>query len=148
MPLGGSLSDWLERKLGSRLGRKGVPIAGMVFSATFLVLGIMTKSPFWIVTFFTISLGSLGTAEGPFWQTAVQLGGRHGGTAAALINTGGNGVGLLAPFLTPAISESLGWAWGISFGALVSLIGALCWCWIDIPENSLETKPVDVPPGP
>ena len=68
--------------------------------------------------------------------------------AAALVNTGGNGVGLLAPMLTPAISETLGWAWGISLGALVNLIGALCWCWIDIPQSPVESKPSAMQPTP
>src|SRR5437870_3079635 len=138
MPLGGWLSDRIERKLRAPLGRRLIPVAGMIFSGAFLILGIVVKDPIWIVAFFTLSLGSLGMSEGPFWQTAVQLGGRHGATAAAFMNTGGNGIGLLAPTLTPAISASLGWTWGISLGALVILLGALCGWWIDVPSNPVE----------
>ena len=46
------------------------------------------------------------------------------------MNTGGNGIGLLAPILTPLISEMLGWRWGIGLGALIGLLGAVCWWWI------------------
>ena len=46
------------------------------------------------------------------------------------MNTGGNGIGLLAPILTPLISEMLGWQWGIGLGAFVGLLGAVCWWWI------------------
>jgi hypothetical protein len=76
---------------------------------------------------FTLSLAALGLSEGPFWLTAVELGGRQGGTAAAIMNTGGNGIGLLAPLLTPLISERLGWQWGIGLGGAVAVLGAVCW---------------------
>ena len=87
--------------------------------------------PFWIVLWFTLSLGVLGLCEGAFWTTAVELGGTRGGTAAAIMNTGGNGIGLLAPVVTPYVSARLGWTWGISLGALVALAGAVCWFWIE-----------------
>jgi cyanate permease len=43
------------------------------------------------------------------------------------MNTGGNGIGLLAPMMTPWISAHLGWQWGIGVGAIVAVLGALCW---------------------
>ena len=43
-------------------------------------------------------------AEAPTWTLAVELGGQHGGTAAAICNTSGNAIGLIAPILTPAVS--------------------------------------------
>jgi hypothetical protein len=46
------------------------------------------------------------------------------------MNTGGNGIGLLAPLLTPLISARLGWQIGLAAGGLVGLLGALCWLWI------------------
>ena len=58
---------------------------------------------------------------------AVELGGKKGGTAAAIMNTGGNGIGLLAPVITPYVGERLGWGWGIAIGAAVGLLGAACW---------------------
>jgi MFS family permease len=61
----------------------------------------------------------------------VLLGGRRGGLAAAILNTGGNGIGLLAPLLTPVISAAVGWRWGIALGGIVGLLGAACWCGID-----------------
>jgi len=91
------------------------------------MLGIFSKETFWIVLWFTLSLGVLGLSESAFWTMAVELGGRRGGTAAAIMNTGGNGIGLLAPMVTPAVSLALGWVWGIGLGALIGLLGALCW---------------------
>ncbi len=131
MVLGGWLADRAQRRFAGRLGRALVPGVGMLLGTTFLLCGVAVQEPLWIVGFFTLSMGAVGTSESSFWQTAVELGGRRGGTAAAVVNTGGNGMGLLAPLLTPAISEQLGWHWGITVGGLVCFLGALCWWGID-----------------
>jgi hypothetical protein len=103
----------------------------MAMSAGFLFLGVAAREPFWIVTLFALAMFALGASESSFWQAAVVLGGPRGGTAAAIMNTGGNGIGLLAPLLTPVISTALGWQWGICIGGIVGFIGALCWWGID-----------------
>ena len=103
----------------------------MMAGAALLWLGILTTEKPWIVLLFTLSLGVLGLCEGAFWTTAVELGGARGGTAAAIMNTGGNGIGLLAPVITPFASAKLGWTWGIGLGVFVALAGACCWFGID-----------------
>jgi len=135
MPLGGWLSDEGQERFGQRFGLTIVPKIGMMASAAFLMAGIFSHQTFWIVALFTLSLGVLGLCEGSFWTAAVLLGGRRGGTAAAVMNTGGNGIGLLAPMVTPWVGARLGWTWGISLGALVGLAGALCWWWVDPNER-------------
>jgi hypothetical protein len=75
----------------------------------------------------------------------VELGGRHGGTAAAICNTGGNLFGMIAPPLTPfvshalmaqfGLSEQVGWQWGIALGGVVCLAGAILWLWIEPPQT-------------
>jgi MFS family permease len=135
MPLGGWLTDLAERLFDRTTGRSLVPRIGMIASAVLLLLGIFATQSFWIVLWFTLSLGVLGLCEGAFWTTAVELGRTRGGTAAAIMNTGGNGIGLLAPMITPWVSARLGWTWGISLGAIVGLAGAVCWFWIDPQEG-------------
>lgn len=138
MPLGGWVSDRWQRRLGRRRGRALVPMASMTAGAVFLGLGVVSKEPFWIVCWLSLSLGVVGACEGAFWSTAVELGGVKGGTTAAIVNTGGNGGGLLAPVLTPVISGWLGWSWGISLGGVICLLGALCWFGIVPPAKSDE----------
>jgi hypothetical protein len=99
----------------------------MALSALLLLLGLAARDLIWIVVLFTLSLGVLGLAEAAFWTMAVEIGGRKGGTTAAIMNTGGNGIGLLAPVITPYVGERLGWGWGIAIGAGVGLLGAACW---------------------
>ncbi|MSU61145.1 MAG: MFS transporter [Pedosphaera sp.] len=140
MPLGGWLSDHLHGRFGYRKGRSLVPILSMVGGAIFLCFGILSKSPAWIVAWFSLALGVVGACEGSFWSTAVELGGRRGGTAAAILNTGGNGGGLLAPVVTPWVSGHFGWQVGIGLGGLICLLGALCWLGIDPAERTDESE--------
>ena len=131
MPLGGWLSDRLALPAGPRRGRAIIAAGGMIASALLLGLGVAAREPVWIVAWFTLALGAIGASEGPFWATAVEIGERNGGTAAAICNTGGNAGGMLAPVVTPWVSGHLGWPWGIALGGLVCLLGALCWWGID-----------------
>jgi MFS family permease len=147
MPVGGWLADRTQRRHPGRLGWALVPGIAMALSAGFLFLGVVTRDPFWIVTLLALAMFALGASESSFWQAAVELGGPRGGTAAAIINTGGNGIGLLAPLLTPVISAAVGWQWGIAIGGIVGLLGALCWCGIDRPRRtseSLLSKPSNI----
>ena len=75
-----------------------------------------TSEPFWIVTWLSLALGVLGMAEGPFWVTAVEVGGRRGGLSASIFNTGGNAGGILAPIVTPWISDALDFGWQSRIG--------------------------------
>lgn len=132
MPLGGWLSDRIQSLFGWRVARAGQVFTAMTVSAGLLWLGVRVTEPFWIVTWLSLALGVLGMAEGPFWVTAVEVGGRRGGLSAAIFNTGGNAGGILAPVVTPWISDSLGYGWqtGLSLGSFVCLFGAACWIWI------------------
>jgi MFS transporter, ACS family, D-galactonate transporter len=133
MPLGGWLTDRAVRWRGEASGRTIIPKFGMLVSSLLLVLGIFSTERFWIVTCFTASLGVLGLCESAFWTVAVNIGGARGGTSAAIMNTGGNGIGLLAPMVTPWLASQLGWQWGIGVGALIGILGALCWYGIKLP---------------
>ena len=126
MPIGGWLTDKAVRWRGES-GRTIVPKFGMMLSALFLVGGLFATDRAWIVGCFTISLGMLGLCEASFWTVAINLGHNRGGTSAAIMNTGGNGIGLLAPMVTPWLGAQLGWQWGLGAGAIIGMLGAFCW---------------------
>jgi MFS family permease len=136
MPLGGWLTDYLVRHTGYPAARTLVPKIGMFVSAGLLVCGIFAQERVWIVSAFTASLGVLGLCEASFWTVAVNLGKQRGGTSAAIMNTGGNGIGLLAPMVTPWLGSHLGWQWGLGTGAVVGIAGGLCWFGIKAQESA------------
>jgi len=140
MVLGGVAADRLRKSFGPWVGIALVPMTGMVLGAAFLGLGVISEGIPMIVTFLALALLAVGATEAPTWTAAVELGGRHGGTAAAIVNTGGNLGGFIAPFLTPIVSHAIrdgfglteqqGWQWGISLAGVFCLSGAVLWWWI------------------
>ncbi|MFO0889715.1 MAG: MFS transporter [Isosphaeraceae bacterium] len=138
MPLGGWLSDRLEHSSADPSRRKVVPMIGMAAGAALLFAGVFAQEPAWIVAWFALALGAVGMAEGPSWATAIELGGRRGGSSAALFNTGGNAGGILAPIITPAVGNLLGWPYAVALGALVCLGGLVLWFWIDPRAKSYD----------
>lgn len=136
MPLGGWISDRVERAVGLPWGRRIVPMAGLFGGAVFLGCGLLTVDPNWSVTWFALALASVGAVEGPFWASAVELGGTRGGSAAALLNTGGNGAGLIAPIVTPWVGALFGWSAAVALGGGVCLVGVVLWLGIRIEPPS------------
>jgi MFS family permease len=137
MVLGGWLADRTARWPG-RFSRALVPVSGFIGSAVVLVVGLMTTHAQLTLLCFIMAMVALGMIEGPSWTTAVELGGRRGGTAAGLMNTGGNAGGLLAPVVTPQLSLWFGWQVGMGLAALVALVGALLWLPIDARARGRE----------
>src|SRR5262245_15182891 len=101
MAAGGWVSDAACRRFGLRWGCRLVAFVGMGFSALFCLLGVVTSDQKQVVWFFSLSLGAMGLCEAIYWTTAPVLETRRAGLACALMNTGGNGVGMLAPVVTP-----------------------------------------------
>ncbi|MCC7085630.1 MAG: MFS transporter [Pirellulales bacterium] len=150
MPLGGWLSDRIQSLFGWRAARGGMAASAMVASSVLLLLGVQARQPLWIVAWMSLALGVLGMLEGPFWVTAVEVGGNRGGLSAGIFNTGGNVGGIVAPLFTPWISIDLGYGWpaGLAVGSIVCLIGAALWFWIDAPRPIASALNFDAPLSP
>jgi ACS family glucarate transporter-like MFS transporter len=140
MMLGGWVSDRLLRTWGYRWGRAAVPMAGLLTSAVLLGAGLLVqREPLALVACFALALAAGGSCEGACWATAIELGGRRGGTSAGIFNTGGNLGGLSAPVVTPWVSLKFGWNWGIALGGLACLLAVALWLGIDPRERLPET---------
>jgi ACS family glucarate transporter-like MFS transporter len=125
MPLGGWISDRLTKSYGPRLGRRLVPTVGLSSGAVLLFLATITPGITLTAALLSLAIGFASFCEGPFWSTAIQVGGDDAGTAGAIINTGGNVGGFLAPILTPYIASHAGWSWGLYTGSLIAVGGAI-----------------------
>jgi MFS family permease len=147
MPLGGLLADRLQHKLGYRVGRAAVAGGGMATSAVLLGCVLLAREPAWIVFWFALAMAAHGTCEGPSWTTAVELGGRRGGTSAGIFNTGGNVLGSLAPTVTPFIAALAGWRGGLGVAGVICLAGAILWFWIDPAARVADGDPRHTTPS-
>jgi MFS family permease len=140
MAVGGWSADRLGGWLGHRAGRRLLAVAGMGLCAAFSLVGVRTTDPQQVVWCFSLAFGVLGACEAIFWTTAAGLEPRNGGLACALLNTGGNGVGMLAPLLTPIIGRAFGWDTAIVVACVVCAVGGALWLGID-PDG--KAGPID-----
>jgi MFS family permease len=141
MILGGWLSDRAVARFGTRRGLAVVPVAGLLLGGIANVVGVFTSDPVLIISSFAVAMAAVGACEGPFWTASVRLGGVRGTTAAAILNTGGNGVGLLAPIVTPAVADVFGWQVSLVLASIVCVVGAALWWGIDpaaAPDDALH----------
>jgi ACS family glucarate transporter-like MFS transporter len=140
MPLGGALSDWLVRAWGYRAGRAAVPIFGMLASAVLLFVATHAQGPVLVVTLFFLAHGAIGLAEAPTWVAGLEIGGNSRGTSAAIVNTGGNLGGMLAPLVTVYIAEEYGWSAGFLVASLACLLGAALWLRIRLKHPAISAQ--------
>ncbi len=139
---GGWLSDRVPRTFSYRTRRALVPVLGMIASGVVFELGLLAPDARMTLAAFTISAACLGACEAGFWTTVVELGGPFGGTAAGLMNTGGNAGGTLSPYLTPLMGvvfarhfgEDLGWRLSLAVAGAIVAAGAAFWWGVD-PEK-------------
>lgn len=140
MPLGGYLSDRLVASFGHRVGRTSVPVFGMLSSAVLLFLATHTEGRFWMLGWFALAHGAIGLCEAPIWVTGLELGGARCGTSVAIVNTGGNVGGIIAPQLTPWVGLYFGWNWSLGLGSLICLAAVSLWIWINPGRKSQGKK--------
>jgi MFS family permease len=145
MVLGGWLTDCTLNWRG-RGGRALVPVAGLLTSAVVLIAGLWTAHAQLTLLCFAGAMAALGMCEGPFWTTAVEIGGHRGGMTAALMNTGGNAGGLLAPVVTPSLSLYFGWQVGMGLASVVVVLGAILWLGIDPHARLAPSEPTTPAP--
>ena len=144
MVSGGWLTDRVPRSFSRRVRMLLVPTIGMIASGVVFEIGVFAPHPQATLVAFVIAAALLGMCEAGFWTTVVELGGPYGGTAAGLMNTGGNAGGTLSPYLTPLFSgyfaarhgTDLGWRLSLAVAGVVLIAGAVVWWGINPADDS------------
>jgi ACS family glucarate transporter-like MFS transporter len=138
MPLGGALSDALVRAWGYRAGRAAAPIFGMLASAALLFAATRVQGQVLVVTLFFLAHAAIGLCEAPIWVAGLEIGGPSRGTSAAIVNTGGNLGGMLAPLVTVYVALEYGWNAGFLVASLACLLGAVLWLGIRLKHPAMS----------
>jgi MFS family permease len=118
----------------------------MAASGIIFELGLLTSEMYLTIVAFALSAALLGACEGAFWTTVVEIGVPYGGTAAGLMNTGGNAGGTLSPYVTPLLSTyfaqhygtALGWRMSLAVAGVIALVGAALWWGVSLEEEELQ----------
>jgi MFS family permease len=140
MPLGGWLADRRVSRHGIRLGLRWVAVGSLLLSVLGLVAALNVVETSSLVALLSLSFGFAAIADVVFWAAVISIGGSHGGTAAGVMNTGGNFGGAVAPFVTPLIASRYGWTVALYVGAIVAFLGVIAWLRIDASPIS-EIRP-------
>jgi MFS family permease len=143
MLTGGGLAGRVPRSLSPRTRTALVPVLGMIGSGIVFELGLLVPDARMTLAAFTLSAALLGLCEAGFWTTVVELGHPFGGTAAGLMNTGGNAGGTLSPALTPILSAffaahygpELGWRLSLGVAGIIVIAGAAFWLGVEAVET-------------
>jgi MFS family permease len=146
---GGWLADHVPRSLPARARRAFVPVLGMIAGGVVFELGLIGNTAGTTLAAFVVAAALIGACEGSFWTTVVQAGGRYGGAAAGLMNTGGNAGGTLSPYLTPLVSgifarhygADSGWRLGLALAGAVPIVGAALWWGVELGRDADEKAP-------
>ena len=130
-PLGGWISDRLSESVGRKLGRRIVAMGSLLLAPVCLLLATRLTDHLMVGAAVSIAMGFAGTCEGPFWASAIDIGGSGVGAACGILNGGGNAGGFLGPLLTPIIASFAGWSWGVNVACLLSVAGGLVLLGVD-----------------
>jgi len=130
-PAGGAASDWMTGRLGPRIGRCAAPVAGFVLTALFVLAGSAAHDA--RVASFVLAggAGSLYLAQSSFWALTADLGGKSSGSVSGFMNTANQVGGAITLSLTPFLAKVFGWGTGFLVAAVVALVGAAAWLFVD-----------------
>ena len=151
MVSGGWLADNVPRRFSPRIRRALVPVLGMIGSGLVFELGLLAPNPQATLAAFALAAALIGACEGGFWTASVELGTPFGGTAAGLMNTGGNLGGTLSPTVTPFLGKLFAEHYGADVGLRLSLAvaggivvaGAALWLGVDSPKAAAAGHELD-----
>jgi ACS family glucarate transporter-like MFS transporter len=144
IPLGGFISDRLVAgPMGSRWGRRAIPMIGLSSSAVFLILGAGTENAEAAVVYLALATASVLSVEGPFWATMMEVAGARSGTAGGVMNCGSNIGGMISPALTPVLAAYMGWKNALYVAAALAFVGAGLWLGIS-PSLSEDARAQEI----
>ncbi|HEX4592036.1 MAG TPA: MFS transporter [Gemmataceae bacterium] len=129
--VGGIISDWLVRRLGSkRLARALLPVAGCVTAAAAVYAARFVSDAGSAVVLMCIAGAAYDFGQAANWATIVDVGGRYAGVATGLINFGNVG-NVIQPWLGAWLFSHYDWNTLLAFLAGAFLLAATMWLFID-----------------
>jgi ACS family glucarate transporter-like MFS transporter len=135
-PVGGAISDRLNRSRGPRLGRCVLASVVMLGVGVFLVFGSQVESARLASVVLAGGAGALYLAQSSFWSVTADIAGRSSGSVSGFMNTGGQIGGAVTASLTPWIASRFGWTTSFLVAAALCGVGAAAWLLVD-PARSL-----------
>jgi len=137
--LGGLISDKLVGLVGKRMGRCGVAGTSLLAASIFVWMATQVADARLAALVLAGGAGVLYFAQSAFWAISADIGGPSAGSVSGVMNMGAQLGGVMTAALTPVIAESFGWTASFAVAAIVCLIGAAAWIFID-PFHTLNSR--------
>lgn len=125
-PLGGFLADKLSGKFGQNIGRRLVPIFGLMIAGIFLILATRATGVGSAAALIALSNGFLTLTMGSFFSMPMVFSQRNTGIITGMFTTFGTLAGILAPILSGYIIDFSGhYEYALYVGASIAIVGAV-----------------------
>ena len=138
-PIGGALCDWSTIRFGQRWGRRLTAFVGPILAAVLLSSGARTENVTLAICALALSCGFNEFAEGAYWSTTMDIGGRMTGAATGILNTANNLGGVVSTALMPILVQKWGWVPALDSCSLLAVVSALLWLGVR------PDRPIEVP---
>lgn len=145
---GGVLCDAFVRRTGrKRFGRAVFPVCGYVTAAAAMYAVRFAETAGQASALMCVAAAAFDFGQGANWATIIDVGGRHAGIAAGLVNTVGNMGNVVQPYVGALIFTAAGWDVLFAVYAVAFLAAAAMWSVID-PNRTFYGAPSPPPPRP
>ena len=128
---GGLFSDRLSKRFGKRVGRCGVAFAGLAMASGLVWLGTQVEDARNAAMILAGGAGALYLAQSAFWAVSADMGQRSAGSLSGVMNMGAQTGGIVTASMTPLIADAYGWTGSFTVAAIVAMVGAVLWLFID-----------------
>ena len=133
--LGGKLVGITCARFGNRWGFRLVPMVALPLSGLLLLITVNLSSPYAAVAALALAYAIVELCEGPFWAVTMFVARADTMSATGILNTGGNGGGLIGIPIVAYLSGHGQWTTAFVIGAVFSVVGAIAWLGIDAEER-------------
>jgi nitrate/nitrite transporter NarK len=136
---GGEGSDKLARRISLRAARRAFGVGGYALAALAIFFATQLNSGFAAGLLIAIGGAFSMLTLAPAWATAVDVGGRHAGVMAGVMNTVGQFGGILSPLALAYLVDATN-NWNIPLMVLAGIyaMAGVAWLAID-PDQRVET---------
>jgi sugar phosphate permease len=133
--LGGKLVGVTCARFGNRWGFRLVPMVALPASGLLLLATANLGSPYAAVAALALAYAIVELCEAPFWAVTMFVARADTMSATGILNTGGNGGGLIGIPIVAYLSGHGHWTTAFVIGAVFSVVGAIAWLGIDAEER-------------
>jgi MFS transporter, ACS family, glucarate transporter len=137
--LGGLTSDKLIGVIGKRAARCGVAGVSLLAASVFVWIATQVADARVAALVLAGGAGALYFAQSAFWALSADIGGGSAGVVSGVMNMGCQLAGVLTASVTPIIANSFGWTASFAVAAVVCLVGAVAWLFVD-PFHTLAPR--------